>query len=206
MQVNKQIPSAKMSPPRPKGLIFAFTGTLLFYAFVGPLAGLAALVLLGCVLDLCHIVWSNIEFYWLHTLRCPDGTGGDCQFLTPKAVLPSGSQILELLRSVYLLGLIPATFAGLLVARSMCAREDFKLRHALRSGCIVGILFAALLGAFYLFVGGSAMLAFVCVFATVFAYVCVFATVVCWFPVRSWWPRKQLLNSGQTPSRMWVRL
>jgi hypothetical protein len=188
-----------MSPPRPRGLIFAFTGTLLFYAFVGPLAGLVALVLPGCVLDLCHIVWSNIEFYWLHTLRCPDGTGGDCQFLTPKAVLPSGSQILVLVRTMYFLGFIPATLAGLLVSRGICAREDFGFRHALRFGCIVGILLAALLGAIYLFVGGSAMLAIVCVSSIVSVYVCVFATGVCWFPVRSWWPRMHLLSSGQAP-------
>jgi hypothetical protein len=183
--------------PRPKGLIFAFTGTLLFYAFVGPLAGVAALDLLGCVLDLCHIVWSNIAFYWLHTLQCPDGTGGECRFLTPTAALPSGSQILGLLWSAYMLGFIPATLAGLLVARGMRAREDFKFRHALLFGCIVGILFAALLGAFYLFVGGSAMLAFACASSIVSVYACVFATGVCWFPIRSWWPRKHLLNSGQ---------
>jgi hypothetical protein len=184
-----------MSPPRAKGLIVVFTGTLLFYALVGPLAGLLAIDLLGCILGVCRIVSSNIEFYWLHTLRCPDGTGGDCQFLTPKALLPSGSQILMQLRMDYVSGFVPATLAGLLVARGMRAREDFGFRHALQLGCVIGMSYAALGGAFLLFVGGSTMLAIVCVFSICTVYVCTFATVVCWFPVGSWWPRRHLLNS-----------
>jgi hypothetical protein len=183
-------PSARH--PRPKGLIVAFTGTLLFYAFVGPLAGAVALLLPACGLQLYRILSSNIEFHWLHTLQCPPGVGGDCVFLETTAVLPSGSQILGILLSSYIIGFIPATLAGLLVAIGMLAREDFKFRHALAFGCVVGIVFAALLGADHyphdtrFFLG-----------STFLAYICVFATVVCWFPARSWWPRKRLLNSGQ---------
>jgi hypothetical protein len=186
----------KRSAPhsRPKGLIFAFAGTLIFYAFVGPLAGAVALLLPGYGLQLYHIAWSNIEFHWLHTLQCPPFSGGDCLFLKPKVILPLDWQIL--VSGSYIIGFIPAAFAGLLVAIGMLAREDFKFRHALAFGCIVGILFAAFVGADHFlhdarFFLGSAFL----------AYICVFATVVCWFPVRLWWPRKRLQNSDQaTPS------
>jgi hypothetical protein len=177
----------------PRGLIFAFAGTLIFYAFVGPLAGFVALLLPALGLQLYHIVWSNIEFHWLHTLQCPPNSGGDCLFLETKTVYPF--RVLETVLSAYIIGFIPATLAGLLVAIGMLAREDFRFRHALAFGCIVGILFAAILGAdHYLhdarFFLGCALL----------AYICVFATVACWFPVRRWWPRTRLLNSGQAGS------
>ncbi len=162
----------------------------MFYALVGPLAGAAALLLPAFGIQLYHIVWSNIEFHWLHTLECPPTSGGDCMFLKPKLDLPFG--ISELVSGSYIIGLIPATVTGLLVAIGMLAREDFGFRHALTFGCIVGILFAAVLGAgnylhdarFFL---GIASL----------AYICVFATVVCWLPVRRWWPRNRLLNPEQ---------
>ena len=177
--------------PRPNGLIFAFVGTLIFYTLVGPLAGAASLLLLDYGFQLYHIAWSNIEFHWLHTLQCPPFSGGDCLFLKSKVVLPFDSK--TLVSGSYIIGFIPAAFAGLLVAIGMLVREDFKFRHTLAFGCIVGILFAAWVGADHFlhdarFFLGSAFL----------VYICVFATVVCWFPVRLWWPRKRLQNSDQT--------
>lgn len=177
-------------PPKPKGLVFAFVGTLIFYAVAGPLAGALSFLLPGYCVQLYHIVSANIEFHWLHTLQCPPNSGGDCFFLKPNNVLPFDARVL--VSGSYIIGLIPATFAGLLVALGMSVCEDFRFRHAFAIGCIVGTIFAALLGSNHYLHDARFFLGI-----ALSAYICIFATVVCWFPVRLWWPRKHVLNPDQ---------
>jgi hypothetical protein len=179
------------------GVVFAFAGTLIFYMLFGPLAGVAAIFLPAYGIQLYHVVWSNIAFYWLHTLQCPPTIGGDCMFLSAKMpLLPSGSKFLMIVAASYVVGCIPAASAGLLVALGMSAGEEFRFWHVLAFGCFVGVPFAALVGA-----QGShlrdAHFFFGCAFLV---YICVFATVVCWLPARAWWPQKRALNSGHAVS------
>jgi hypothetical protein len=97
---------------------------------------------------------------------------------------PSLQTLSQYFFGAYVMGFVPAVFAGLLVAQAMLlVGNAFRFWHALALGCFVGVFFSAMVGAnHYLhdahFFQGCALL----------VYLCAIATSICWLPVSRWWP------------------
>jgi hypothetical protein len=172
----------------------AFIGTLVFFALVGPPAGLLAIVVFLITKQLYHIAWSNIEFYLLHT--CPSSVivGGNCVFLKNSLVLFFPQNTLLIFMGSYFVGLIPAIFAGLAIAIGMSKLTIFRFWHALAIGTVIGLLLAALASLRdhswvpqqEVYQGNAGII-----------YICVFATCFCWLLSSQWWPRKQPVTNGE---------
>jgi hypothetical protein len=78
----------------------------------------------------------------------------------------------------YLVGLIPALFAGGLVVLGMSLWRQFGFLHALGAGCLVGVLLA---GVTFIGPNNRTPEGFLYFFAVGFI-----PTVVCWLPLRLW--------------------
>lgn len=172
----------------------AFLKTLLLYALVGPLVGLLSLVPIAVLVA----AWDAIA-HWLEVLAsraqsvsCEHQIPPDLDFRCFQRVAPFKFnfhidvqlQRLDLLVvGAYAIGFIPAVFAGLLVAQAMLlVGNALRFWHVLALGCLVGVIFCTIIGADrYVhdahFFQGSALM----------VYVCAFATIVCWLPTRRWW-------------------
>jgi len=149
----------------------AFFKTLLLFALAGPLVGLLSLVPLAVLIAAWDAV-SRVETFQFHPHF-------DAQSLQRLKLFVAG---------VYVIGFIPASFAGLLVAQArLLAGNALRLWHVLALGCLVGLIVCAMVGAnHYLhdahFFQGCALL----------VYVCAAATILCWLPARRWWPDSDL--------------
>lgn len=92
-----------------------------------------------------------------------------------------------ILSGIYVMGIIPAVFAGLAVAIGMPKLEYFRFWHSLAIGCVVGLLSFAVIGR-----GDHSDRQFEFYYNMAIAiYTCVFATSFCWFLSSQWWPRKR---------------
>jgi hypothetical protein len=175
----------------------AFVKTLLLYALVGPLVGLLSLAPIGVVVT----AWDVIS-HWLASIDW-QALSISCENQTPSHLDPrcfeqrtepfhldlnfhiSWQGISFVVVSAYVIGFLPASFAGVLVAQGrLLAGNAFRVWHVLVLGCVVGVIFTSIVGADqYLhdarFFQGCALL----------VYVCVVATVLCWLVARRWWPQ-----------------
>jgi hypothetical protein len=173
----------------------AFVKTLLLYALVGPLVGLLSFVPIAVLVA----AWDTTAEWRAFMSRaqsppCDPPHDGIFDFRCYQLVAPFHSNLhiaapsLQTLSqyvfAAYVIGFVPAVFAGLLVAQAMLlAGNAFRFWHALALGCLVGVIFSASVTAnHYLhdahFFQGFALL----------VYVCATATIFCWLPARRWRP------------------
>jgi hypothetical protein len=182
-------------------IAIAFIGTLIFYALIGPIIGLFATILLGDGIQYSQMAWAYIELNWLQSLHCGPFDGGDCLYLNPRTLVTakffsalSVQGFSRLLPWVYLIGLLPALFAGLLVAFGrLIGGRDFRVWHAFALGVLVA---AIILGPVSenRYHGASFAES-----AAWFVFVCAFASTVCALPVRHWWPHSSS-DANASPS------
>jgi hypothetical protein len=172
----------------------AFWKTLLLYALVGPIVGLLSLVSVAVLIA----AWGPIA-HWLETL-VSHAQSVSCEHQTPLHLdlrcfqraepfqfnLHIDAHSLQrlglLVFGAYVIGFIPAAFTGLFVAQAMLSRGNaFRFWHVLALGCLMGVIFSALVGVGHLH-DAHFFLGF-----TLLSYVCTIATVVCWLIARRWW-------------------
>jgi hypothetical protein len=178
-----------------KQRVRAFVKTLLLYALVGPLVGLLSLVPIAVLV----VAWDTIADWLAFMSRaqsppCDPPHDGIFDLRCYQQVAPfhfnlhidaPSLQTLSLyVFTAYVIGFVPAVFAGLLIAQAMLLTGNaFRFWHALALGCLVGVIFSASVTAnHYLhdahFFQGFALL----------VYVCAIATGFCWLPASRWWP------------------
>jgi hypothetical protein len=173
----------------------AFVKTLLLCALVGPLVGLLSFVPIAVLVAAWDTMADWLAFMsraqsppcdlphdGIFDLRCYQHVAPFHFNLHIDA--PSLQTLSPYVFGAYVIGFVPAVFAGLLVAQAMSlVGNAFRFWHALALGCFVGVLFSAMVGAnHYLhdahFFQGCALL----------VYLCAIATGFCWLPARRWWP------------------
>lgn len=178
----------------------AFVKTLLLYALVGPLVGLVSLLPIAVLVAGWDLMadWLRVLISRAQSPSCDPPHDGIFDLrcfqqvapfhFNPHFDVPSLQTLSLYVFGAYVMGFVPAVFAGFLVAQAMLlVGNAFRFWHALALGCFVGVIFSAMVGAnHYLhdahFFQGCALL----------VYLCAIATSICWLPVSRWWLESDL--------------